>query len=171
MAQKNNSEYSSSKFIFSTHDTCEFFGISRQTLSEWGKKGAPQVSRGKWNIKELNDWKVGGKGTESPESRKLKAEADFKEAKAAQEQIKLDVTKGKFVPAYEVQAEITKLMTNLKKSLLAISHHVATGLATMDVSFAEVAKKEVDERIREALTELSKGGTYNGRKARKATKG
>lgn len=170
MAEEEQSEYSSSKFIFSTTDTCEFFEISRQTLSEWQKKGAPQVKRGKWDIKEVSKWKNGGKGTASPESRKLKAEADLKEAKAAQEKIKLDVAKGKFVPASEVQAEITKLLANLKKSLLAISHNVATNLATLDVNAAEIAKNEVDERIKEALKEMSKGGVYRERKPRKTAK-
>ena len=170
MAEKKEAEYSSNKFIFSTADTCEFFEITRTTLSEWQKKGAPQISRGKWNIKEVAKWKNGGKGAASPESRKLKAEADLKEAKAAQEKIKLDVTKGKFVSAQEVQAEITKLMGNLKKSLLAISHNVATNLATLDVNAAEIAKNEVDERIKEALKEMSKGGVYRERKARKTAK-
>ena len=36
------------KFIFSTQDTCQFFTISRETLSRWEKKGAPKAGRGKW---------------------------------------------------------------------------------------------------------------------------
>ena len=42
------------KFIFSTADTCEFFQISRETLSTWQKKGAPKavengISKRLWN--------------------------------------------------------------------------------------------------------------------------
>ena len=73
------------KFIFSTADTCNFFQISRETLSTWQKKGAPKAGRGKWNIKALMEWRFSGKKIESPTTRKLKAEADLKEAKAAQE--------------------------------------------------------------------------------------
>lgn len=119
------------------------------------------MSRGKWNLKQLTAWRLGGAQPESPEARKLKAEADLKEAKAAQEKIKLGVTKQDFLPAYEVRAEITRLMANLKKSLLAIGHNVAADLASLDQQAAEIARAQVDKRVKEALTELSKGGVYH----------
>lgn len=144
-----------------------FFEISRETLSEWAKKGAPKVARGKWNLKELVAWRLGGGKYESPESRKLKAEADLKEAKAAQEKIKLSVTKQDFVPVYEVRRETTRLLANLKKSLLAIGHNVASDLASLDQNAAEIARNEVDKRIKEALLEMSKGGVYHERRAKK----
>ena len=45
------------------------------------------MNRGKWDIQALMNWRynMGGQN-ESPETRKLKAEADLKEAKAKQEQ-------------------------------------------------------------------------------------
>jgi phage terminase Nu1 subunit (DNA packaging protein) len=153
----------STKFIFSTADTCEFFNISRETLSSWQKKGAPKEGRGKWNIKAVAEWRFDGKHTESPETRKLKAEADLKEAKAAQEKIKLGVTKTEFIPAYQVQAELTRLFANLKKSLLKIGHNVASDLATLDPDAATAAKNEVDKRINDALLELSEGRLYRGK--------
>ena len=106
------------KFIFSTADACDFFQISRETLSTWQKKGAPKYARGKWDIKAVMEWRYAGRHAESPETRKLKAEADLKEAKAAQEKIKLGVTKDEFVPADAVRAELTRLFANLKKSPL-----------------------------------------------------
>ena len=151
------------KFIFSTTDACEFFGISRETLSTWQKKGAPKAARGKWDINA-------GQHTESPETRKLKAEADLKEAKAAQEKIKLGVTKDEFIPADIVRAELTRLLANLKKSLLAIGHNCASDLASLDPEVAETAKNGVDKRIQDALTELSEGRLYRGRAKKKAKK-
>ena len=157
------------KFIFSTADTCEFFQISRETLSAWSKKGAPKAGRGKWDIKALVNWRydMGGQN-ESPETRKLKAEADLKEAKAKQEQIKLSVTKTEFISAYEVQKELTRLLANLKKSLLAISHNVASDVGSIDFEMAEFVEKQVDKRISEALKELSEGRLYGTK--RKKTK-
>lgn len=157
------------KFIFSTADTCEFFQISRETLSRWEKKGAPKLNRGKWDIQALMNWRynMGGQ-SESPETRKLRAEADLKEAKAKQEQIKLSVTKTEFISAYEVQKELTRLLANLKKSLLAISHNVASDVGSMDFDMAEFVEKQVDKRINEALKELSEGRLYGTkRKTRK----
>lgn len=103
---------------------------------------------------------------ESPSLRKLKAEADLKEAKAKQEKIKLSVVKQEYVPVAEVKDELTRLMMNLKKSMLVVGHHVASELAPLDAEAAEIAKTVVDKRIKEALEEMSKGGVYRGRKKR-----
>lgn len=155
------------KFIFTTADTCEFFQVSRETLSNWEKKGAPKAARGKWNIKELMEWRFDGKHTDSPEIRKLKAEADLKEAKAAQEKIKLSVKQDEFVHVLTVRSELTRLLANLKKNLLAMGHHVASNLASLDMEAAETAKNEVDKRVNEALTEMAEGRLYRGRTKKK----
>lgn len=151
------------KFIFTTADTCELFQISRETLSNWQKKGAPKAGRGKWNIKELMEWRFDGKHTDSPEVRKLKAEADLKEAKAAQEKIKLRVTQDEFVQVLTVRSELTRMLANLKKSLLSMGHNIASNLASLDMEAAEVAKSEVDKRIKEALDEIAGGRLYRGK--------
>ena len=156
------------KFIFSTADTCEFFQISRETLSTWQKKGAPKAGRGKWNIKALMEWRFDGKHTDSPEVRKLKAEADLKEAKAAQEKIKLSVKKDEFVNVFVVRSELTRLLANLKKNLLAMGHQVASNLASLDMEAAELTKSEVDKRVNEVLAEMAEGRLYRGGTKKKA---
>lgn len=161
-------ESEESKFIFSTADACAFFQISRETLSRWEKKGASKVGRGKWNIKAVMEWRFAGKHAESPETRKLKAEADLKEAKAAQEKIKLGVTKDEFIPADAMKAELARLFANMKKSLLAVGHDVAADLTAIDADAAEIAKSKVDKRIRDALQELTEGRNYRARAKKKA---
>ena len=39
------------KFIFSTQDTCQFFTISRETLSRWEKKRRPKSRTGEMGHK------------------------------------------------------------------------------------------------------------------------
>ena len=108
---------------------------------------------------------------ESLPTRKLKAEAELKEAKAKQEKIKLSVTEQKFLPVAEVQDDISKLLLNLKKAMLSIGHNVATELAAkMNPEIAESARSEVDKRIKEALEELSRNGRYTGKRRGKTTK-
>ena len=113
------------------------------------------------------EWRFDGKHTDSPEVRKLKAEADLKEAKAAQEKIKLSVKQDEFVHVLTVRSELTRLLANLKKNLLAMGHHVASNLASIDMEAAETAKNEVDKRVNEALTEMAEGRIYRGRTKRK----
>ena len=173
MASENGSrarEKEERKFIFTTTDTCQFFQISRETLSAWQKKGAPKAGRGKWDIQALMEWRYTGKHVESPETRKLKAEADLKEAKAAQEKIKLGVTKTEFIPAAVIQAELNRLLANLKKSLLSIGHNVASDLSSMDSEVVTIAKNGIDKRINDALQELADGRLYRGRAKKKAKK-
>ena len=155
------------KFIFTTADTCEFFQVSRETLSNWEKKGAPKAARGKWNIKELMEWRFDGKHTDSPEVRKLKAEAALKEIKKEQEAIRLAVQEGKFISVEQVTRELTRKLANLKKSMLAMGHLVASNLASLDMEAAEIAKAEVDKRVKEALTEMAEGRLYRGRTKKK----
>lgn len=137
-------------------------------MSNWQKKGAPKLNRGKWDIRAIMQWRynMGGQ-TESPETRKLRAEADLKEAKAQQEKIKLSVTKTEYVSAAYVQKELARLLANLKKSLLAISHNVASDVGSADYEIAEMVEKSIDKRISEALKELSEGRLY-GTKRKKA---
>lgn len=160
-AKRNSVE---KQFIFSTQETCDFFGVSRESLSAWERKGAPKEGRGKWDLRKLVEWRYGGGQKESPESRKLRAEADLKEAKARQELIKLGVTEEEFIPTKTVTADLQRLFVVLKRSLLAIGHDVATDLNSFDVEAALEAKKVVDNRISEALEQMSRSGIYNAKK-------
>ena len=166
-AAKNKGELLENNFVVSSKIACDFFGISRETLSTWAEKGAPKEARGKWNLKSLMEWRYKGETLESPAVRKLKAEADLKETKAKQEKIKLNVTEERFLPVDEVRFELTRLLMNFKKSMLAIGHNVAAELtAAAGAEVAEVARNEVDKRIHDALEEVSKYGKYTGRRGK-----
>ena len=73
--EKENSN--NSQFVFDAKDICEFFGVTRATLSNWVKKGAPKEEYGKYDLRELVKWRYSS-GL-SPEMRKIQAEADLKE--------------------------------------------------------------------------------------------
>lgn len=169
--EKNKEKLLKNDFIVSTKCACEFFSISRETLSTWKEKGAPKEERGKWDLKKLMEWRYKGEHMETPALRKLKAEADLKEAKAKQEKIKLLVTEEKFLSVEEVRSELTRVFINFKKSMMAIGHNVASELtATAGAEAAEIARNEVDNRIREALEEVSRYGRYTGKKGKTRAK-
>lgn len=93
---KSKISQSDAWWIRSTAETCAFFDVSDEALRKWAANGAPKVARGKWNIKDLIAWKYSEAGANQ---RKLNAEAKLKEAKASIEQIRLEVTKKKYVEA------------------------------------------------------------------------
>ena len=156
MKDKNIDEW----WVRSTSETCQFFNVTQKTLSNWEKKGAPKKDHGKWDIKELIEWKYVNGKEESAEVRKLKAEADLKESKAAQEAIKLALTEGRYIQVDKVTRDLKRLFSVLKKSLVAIGHNVATEINGIDPESAVIANNLIDEKIYEALEQLSKSGIY-----------
>lgn len=147
-------------WVRSTSETCQFFNVTQKTLSNWEKKGAPKKDHGKWDIKELIEWKYMNGKEESAEVRKLKAEADLKESKAAQEAIKLALTEGRYIQVDKVTRDLKRLFSVLKKSLVAIGHNVATEINGIDPKGAVIANNLIDEKIHEALEQLSRCGIY-----------
>lgn len=151
------------KWVVTSAEACAFFDISRETLADWHHKGCPKIKRGYYDLQAIVQWRYGGGCIESPEARKTKADADYKEAKAAQEKIKLAVAQEAFVPVKDVQNELTRLLGNLKKSLLAMGHAVASDVAPLSQEAATTAQEVVDKRIRDALTELAEGRLYRAK--------
>ena len=142
-------------WIRGTKETCDFFGVADETLRRWEKAGAPKVGRGKWDVRALVDWKY--RSEESAEARKLKAEADLKEAKASLEQIRLDVTQKKFIETAQVTKDLSRLFAGLKKSFTALGNRVTAELTAIDLDMAITAGKVVDDTVRDALQRLSEG--------------
>lgn len=151
---KSKISQSDAWWIRSTAETCAFFDVSDEALRKWAANGAPKVARGKWNIKDLIAWKY---SEASANQRKLNAEAKLKEAKASIEQIRLEVTKKKYVEAAQVTKDLNRLFNSLKKSFTALGHRITTELNAMDPDIAITAGKVVDDTVRDALTKLAEG--------------
>ena len=151
---KSKISQSDAWWIRSTAETCAFFDVSDEALRKWAANGAPKVARGKWNIKDLIAWKYSEAGANQ---RKLNAEAKLKEARASIEQIRLEVTKKKYVEAAQVTKDLNRLFNSLKKSFTALGHRITTELNAMDPDIAITAGKVVDDTVRDALTKLAEG--------------
>lgn len=151
---KSKISQSDAWWIRSTAETCAFFDVSDEALRKWAANGAPKVARGKWNIKDLIAWKYSEAGANQ---RKLNAETKLKEAKASIEQIRLEVTKKKYVEAAQVTKDLNRLFNSLKKSFTALGHRITTELNAMDPDIAITAGKVVDDTVRDALTKLAEG--------------
>lgn len=142
-------------WIRSTAETCAFFDISDEALRKWAAKGAPKVARGKWDVKALIEWKY--ESDKSAAQRKLAAEAKLKEAKASIEQIRLEVTKKKYIEAAQVTKDLSRLFSSLKKSFTALGNKITAELTAIDPDMAITAGKTVDETVRDALEKLAAG--------------
>ncbi|WP_319403157.1 hypothetical protein [uncultured Anaeromusa sp.] len=160
-------------FVFNTAQTCEFFNVSRETLSGWAKRGAPKEGRGAWDLKKLVEWKLGTDKVkeESPELRKLKADVRFREIKADLEEIKKLEKVGQYVSVDDVEKSLAEVFLRVKQGLLFIGHRVATELNAQYPELALDAKRLVDEEVAKGLAQLAKTGTYgSGKRGANTTK-
>ena len=168
--KKENTQKPDSTFVHGTSDTCIFFGVSRETLSGWHKKGAPKEGRGNWDIKKLNEWL--GKGTNcgngeqkvlSDEARKLKADADYRETKSEKEKISLNKIQGDLINIEDVQLEWASRILELKAGLRQFEKKIAPQIANQ--SIREVERVLRDE-VYYLLESYSRDGAYTPRKGK-----
>ena len=168
--QVDNAENPGNLFIHSTSDTCIFFGVSRETLSTWVKKGAPKEGRGSWDIKKLMEWLGKGVSTGngekimvSDEARKLRADADFREIKYEKEKISLDKLQGDLINIEDVQLEWAGRVLELKSGLRQLEKKIAPQIANQ--SIREVERVLRDE-VYYLLESYSRDGAYTPRKGK-----
>lgn len=165
---------SGNPFIFNTAQTCEFFDVSRETLSAWAKRGAPKEGRGSWDLKKLMEWKLGSEKTkeESPELRRLKADVRYRETKADLEEIKKLEKVGQYVSVNDVEKSLAEVFLRIKQGLLAMGHRIATELNAQYPELALDAKRLVNEEVAKGLTQLAKTGTCGtGKRTTNTAKG
>lgn len=86
----------------------------------------------------------GSASDDDAERKKLRAEADYKEARARQEEIRLAELEGRMHSAEDVEAATTQLVYGVRSALLAIPGRVsvdAAGRSAAEVS--EIVRREV----------------------------
>lgn len=154
--KKENDE----KFIYSTTDICEFFSISRETLAKWGKKGAPKLSRGKWDLRQLVLWRYEQQKDVSPEARKLEADAKYRELKVQMTEIQRDILNGKYIASEEVYKSLSECFSKIKSILLFTSNQIATEINSQFPDVTLLIKDCIDKQIERCLNELAKTGAY-----------
>lgn len=150
-------------FIFGTAEICDFFNVSRETLSSWEKKGAPKEGRGKWDLKRLIEWKFGtGDDRElSLEARKLKADVRYRETKADVEEIKKLEKVGQYVSVEDVEENLAEVFSRIKQGLMFLGHRIAAEINAQYPETALEVKGLVDEEVRKGLRQLAQTGSYS----------
>jgi len=148
--------------LLSTAILAKVLKTSPKSIAAWHRAGMPKVKTGWWDLSEVLAWRGQCAGGDKPsdEARKLKADADFKETKAAQEAIKLATEEGRYMATGEVTADLKRLFMVLKKSFLAMGHNIAIELNSFNAEAALLAKKVVDDIVYDALAQISQNAVY-----------
>lgn len=164
------------EILLNTEKTAEFFGVTRMALSLWTKKGAPKAARGWWNIRELMVWlgkapvsgPDGAGGEASAEARKLAADAEYRELKAAREKIALEALMGQLMHRNEVAAEWSRRIAELKASLMALARKIAGQIPDPDAR--RVVESVIANEVRDYLEQYAREGRYTPTRTSKQAK-
>jgi len=135
-----------SDLIVSVDVVARFLEVTPMTLTNWGRMGMPKQARGLYNLQAVFKWWL-------ENIHKAKAETDeetdarerYWEAKADNEELRRDRTKGKLVLKDGVVGEFAARAAELKTTLRAFRFRVAPlleGLKHEDIS--QVIGKEID---------------------------
>ena len=151
-----------------------YFGVSKQTLSNWVNAGCPRYKYGYYDVKAVTEFRMKAAGLDAaPENEKdlknmsLQSQKTFyeKQLKAAQAEaagMRTAIMKGEYIERKEVVDDLKRWAVVLKRSLQglgrAISKEVATALTPAD---ARRFDRQITEVIDNALEQLSTEGAYH----------
>lgn len=137
-----------------TRDLAEVFGVTIARISQLRKdgvlsgEGSPLKYDLPASVQAYVSWAVDSAKARKPEDvdaerKKLQAEADYKEAKARQEELKLAELEGRMHSAEDVEAATTQLVYSVRSMLLALPGRVAVDAAGKSASeVSEVVRRE-----------------------------
>jgi len=155
------------KIIVTTSRCASVFGVSREAVRLWGKAGCPQSERGWWDLDEVVKWRMGvEQGAAAEQSKeswpklKIRAEAEYKAAKAEQEKIRLQGMKKDFVPFTDVKFSWAERLTVFRVNMFAWIHTLPGILEGM--SRAEI-EEQLEGEIRNLWEAFSRDGPYTPR--------
>lgn len=148
--------------IVNTDVLVSLFGVSKKTIAEWGGKGCPKLGRGAWLLKDVIRWRGLGRsgdtgGEESDAVKKLRADAEYKDAKAKQEAVRLQEMLGNLVPIEMIRDEWAMMFTEIRQQLLKLPNDIRARTYTLYPEASEEVTEIAEETIRQCLEGIAKG--------------
>lgn len=147
-----------------TRELAEVFGVTIARISQLRKdgvlsgEGSPLKYDLPASVQAYVSWAVDSAKARKPEDvdaerKKLQAEADYKEAKARQEELKLAELEGRVHSAEDVEAATTQLVYAVRSAMLAMPGRIAVDVVGKTAAEAsEIVRREVFAAL-ESLSE------------------
>ena len=148
--------------LLSTAELCNILAVSPEMISRYHKAGMPKASTGWWNLRQVLAY-LGQGGSDNTNNktvsgRKLMAEAEYKEAKAARERITLEALQGQYIKKSDVISQWQARVADVKSSLLLLAKNVSKEFTDIDTRI--VVERVVKENVYEYLESYSREGAY-----------
>lgn len=109
--------------IVNTKELSDFFDVTPRAVNKWSAKGCPKSGRGKWDLKTVHAWWLdniyASKADDSDESLQ-EAKRRYWSAKAENEEIKRDESKGLLVKVKDIVLMWSGRVAEIKNGLMAL---------------------------------------------------
>lgn len=144
-----------------TSDVARIFGVTIKAVADWNKSGLKRVERGMYKLKDVVEWRGlmrlgdNNKTVETDASKKLRADAEYKDAKAKQEAVKLQEMLGNLVPIEMIQEQWAFTFTDIRQQLLKLPNDIRARIHTSYPECSEDVSLIAEEIIRRTLEGLS----------------
>lgn len=143
------------RFVHSQREVAEWFGVSVQGVSKWLGNGMPKSPSGAYDLRDVARWVVArktGRTVSDDYERKLKAEADEREAKAAKAALDLKIQTRQFRDVAEFREWYEAQVSVVKRSFLALERTLPPALEGRN---AREMEPECRRQIRGVLAKLA----------------
>lgn len=172
--QRSELYFEGGTIIACTKYTAAYFGVTPATLSNWMKAGCPRVRHGYYDIKAVSEWNAQKEGERlaevaktdpakmTPSQLKTHYEAQLKQAQLESTRLKNQVANGEYLDKAAVVNDLTNFFAIFKASATGLGHELGQVVAGyVDTDGARRADKLINERITDALAQMSVDGVYS----------
>jgi len=142
-------------------ELAEVFQVGTRSIQKWTKAGCPRRADGSYEIIAVHTWHAAraAKAAGQPIDGDLLEGKDgdwwtarLRQLKAKQEEIHLDVLRGKLLPAAQVERDRLQRIVVVKTRLLALPSQIAPSLVGMEPLQIQ---NLLDTRLREIIAEFA----------------
>lgn len=145
---------------------CEYFGVTRQAVNVWEKKGCPKAARGFWCVADVLAWKDAADKNVAAQKvedlpltqQKIYWETRCREEQAENQKFKNAVIRGDYLEKAQMEKELAVFFSTLKQSVLSLPRKAAI-TAAQYVGNDRARNMELDmmEVMHNALAHWSRG--------------
>lgn len=148
--------------LVSSAQLCDLLRVTPEIISRHHKAGMPKAATGWWNLREvlvyLGQAKADKSKDQSAATRKLIAEADYKESKAVREKKLLEILEGEYISRADVAKEWSGRVLELKSSFTKLAKRIASEFT--DPEERANVEKVVNDVVEDYLESYARKGEY-----------
>lgn len=133
-------------------DVADKFSVSTRTVGYWKRDGMPQTEDGKYDIRDIQEWRRNRKGRPGPDEEK-QGELELwqtleRKQKALKAELEFKKLKGELIPREQVERGLIEASTVIKRSLINMPREIVPKLLGLNPKQIEM---KLMERVKEII--------------------